>query len=70
MVVRNATFNLLPDDKISGLCKLKAFADNKSNITLNIKDRRHCDQHSLLFPQWFQKDFLKSVESHHCVVKV
>ena len=26
-------FNALPDDKISGLPKLKAFVDDKSNVT-------------------------------------
>ena len=32
------TFNPVPDDKInSALSKLKAFADNKSKVTQNIK---------------------------------
>ena len=31
------TFNLLPDDKTLGLPKLKAFADDKSNVTQNVK---------------------------------
>ena len=30
-------FNPLPDDKISGLPKLQAFADDKLNVTHNIK---------------------------------
>ena len=29
-------FNRLPDDKIFGLPKLKAFADDKSTVTQNI----------------------------------
>ena len=29
--------NPLPDDKISGLPKLKAFADDKLNVTQNVK---------------------------------
>ena len=32
-----ATFNPLPDDKILGLPKLKAFAGNKLNATQNVK---------------------------------
>ena len=30
-------FNLLPDDKLLGLAKLNAFADEKLNDTQNIK---------------------------------
>ena len=30
-------FNPLPDDKILGLPKLKAFADDKLNVTQNVK---------------------------------
>ena len=33
----NIFFNLLPDDKILALSKLKAFADNKFNVIQNIK---------------------------------
>ena len=59
----------LPDDKILGLPKLKAFADNKLNITQNVKVIFHSIenivgkeenagyQHFLLFPQCFQKAF-------------
>ena len=33
----NAGYQHLPDDKILGLPKLEAFADDKSNVTQNIK---------------------------------
>ena len=58
---------LLSDDKILGLPKLKAFADDKSNVTQNIKvvfhrienivgkEENAGNQHFLLFPQCFQK---------------
>ena len=60
----------LPDYKILALSKLKAFADDNSNIYHNVKFFFHCvenivekgenagDQHVLLFPQYFQKGFL------------
>ena len=55
----------LPDDKILGLSKLKAFADDKSNTEVvfhrieNIagKEENAGYQHFLLFPQCFQKAF-------------
>ena len=62
-------FNPLSDDKILGLPKLKAFADDKLNVTQNGKVvfRRIENivgkaenagyQHVLLFPQCFQKAF-------------
>ena len=37
----NILFNPLPDDKILGLPKLKAFADEKLNATKNIKVVSH-----------------------------
>ena len=61
--------NPLPDDKILGLPKLKAFADNKSNVTQNNevvlhrienivgKEENAGYQHFVLFPQCFQKAF-------------
>ena len=62
--------NPFPDDKILGLSKLKAFADDKLNITQTITAVAHCRenivgkeenadyQHFLLFfPQCFQKAF-------------
>ena len=64
--------NSLPDDKILGLSKLKAFADNKSNVTQNIKavfrrienivgkEENVGYRHFLLFPQCFQKAFSSS----------
>ena len=62
-------FNPLPDDKILGLPKLKAFADDKSNVTQRIKVLFHeienilgkeenaGYQHLLIFPQRFPKAF-------------
>ena len=64
--------NPLTDDKILGLPKLKAFADDKSNVTQNIqvvfhrteniveKEENAGYQHFLLFPQCFQKAFSSS----------
>ena len=58
-------FNLLPDDKILGLPKLKAFAEDKLNVTQNIgvvfhrienivgKEENAGNQHFFLFPQYF-----------------
>ena len=55
----------LPDDKILGLPKLKAFADDKLNVTQSVKVAIHRIenivgkeenagyQHFLLFPQCF-----------------
>ena len=65
-------FNPLPEDKILGLPKLKAFADDKSNVTQNIKvvfhrienivgkEENAGYQHFLLFPQCFEKAFSSS----------
>ena len=65
--------NGLTDDKILGLPKLKAFVDEKSNVTQNIevvfhrienivgKEENTGYQHFLLFPQCFQKAFTSSV---------
>ena len=61
--------NPLPDDKILGLPKLKAFTDGKSNVTQNIKvvfhrienivgkEENAGYQHFPLFPHRFQKAF-------------
>ena len=35
--LKNLPFNPLPDDKILGLPKLKAFAEDKLNVTQNVK---------------------------------
>ena len=59
-------FSTLPNDKICLFSKLKAFADNKENVTQNMKlvfHRKHCMgkgendvyQLFLLFLQYFQK---------------
>ena len=74
--------NPLPDDKILDLPKLKALADDKSNVTQTIKGVFHRKenivgkeenagyQHFLLFPQCSQKAFfLQGVKSRHCVGK-
>ena len=63
-----------------GLFKLKAFADEKLNVTLKVvfhrmenivgKEENAGYQHFLLFPQCFQKVFiLQCVKSCHCVVR-
>ena len=64
-----SSLNPLPDDKILGLPKLKAFADEKSNVTQNIKvvfhrienivgkEENAGYQYFLLFPQCFRKAF-------------
>ena len=68
-----SVFNPLPDNKILGLPKLKAFADSKLNATQNVKvvfhrienivgKEENADyQHFLLFAQCFQKAFYSSV---------
>ena len=75
-------FRPLPDDKITGFHKLKAFADNKLNITQKVtvvchrienivgKEENAGYQHFLLFTQCFSKGFLlQCIRSRHCVVK-
>ena len=69
---KNTMLNLLPDDKIWGLPKLEAFADDKWNVTSNMKAAFHRIenivgkeenagyQHFLLFPQCFQNVFSSS----------
>ena len=37
VVTSDFSFNPLPDNKILGLPKLKAFADDKLNVTQNVK---------------------------------
>ena len=71
--------NPLADDRILGLPKLKAFADDKLNITRNLKVVFHrienivgkeenagC-QHFLLFSQCFQKAFSSNVSNYSYV---
>ena len=52
--------NLLANDKISGLPKLKALADDKSNITQNIKIVFHRLPAFSSFPTMFSKGFSSS----------
>ena len=64
-----STLLCLLDDKILGLSKLKAFADDKLNVTQNVKvvfhriknivgkEENAGYQHFLLFPQRLQKAF-------------
>ena len=72
----------LPDDKILGLPKLKAFTDDKLNVTKNVKvvfhriknivgkEENAGYQHFLLFPQCFLKAFSYSASKLViCVVK-
>ena len=66
------SLNPLTDGKILGLPKLKAFADDKSNVTQNIKvvfqrteniaekEENAGYQHFLLFPQCFITAFSSS----------
>ena len=66
------SLNLLQDNKISDWSKLQAFADNKLNVTQNIKvvfhrienivekEENAGYQHFLLFPQCFRKAFSSS----------
>ena len=75
--------NSLPNNKILYCSKLKAFADNKINVTekskfalervVNIvgKGENAGYQHFLLFPLCFQKaSFFGSVKSLDCVVEL
>ena len=67
LVGRYWDFNSLPNDEVLGLSKLKSFADDKSNVTQNLKfvfrrvenivgkGENAGDQHFLLFLQCFQK---------------
>ena len=60
----------LPDNQMLAFPKLKAFADNKLNITQNFKSvlvqlknivgkgENNGYQHFLLFPECFQKSFI------------
>ena len=64
--------NPLPDDKILGLPEMKAFVDDKLNVTQNVKvvfnrienivgkEENAGYQYFLLFPQCFQKAFSSS----------
>ena len=66
-------FNPLPHDKVLGLPKFKAFADDKLNLIHNVKvvfhrienivgkEENAGYQHFLLFAQCFQKAFSSSV---------
>ena len=68
-VLETTCINPLADDKILCLPKLKAFVDDNSNVTQNVKAVFHRIknivereenagyQHFLLFPQCFQKAF-------------
>ena len=62
--IQEGFFNPLPDDKILGLSKFKAVADNKLNVTQNVKvvfhrienvgkEENAGYQHFFLFPQSF-----------------
>ena len=75
------SFNLLPNDKILDLSKLKAFAEDKIKVTEKMKFALEMTenivgkggnadyQHFLLFPQYFQDFIFKVVKSHDCVIK-
>ena len=73
-------FNSLPNDKILDWSKLKAFADNKMNLTEKLswfgKCRKHCGKRRKCqlpaftpFPTKFSKAFsFRVVKSRDCVV--
>ena len=73
--------NFVPNNKILDWSKFKAFAEDKINVMKNLnfvlgrvenivgKGENPGDQHFLLFPQMFSKDFIfKDVKSQDCVV--
>ena len=58
-------FNPLPNDKILDLSKLKAFADDKLNVTKNFN--RVKEAAFFLFLQCFQKAFFfRGIKSRDC----
>ena len=59
-------FNPSLDDKILGLPKLKAFADEKLNVTQNIKVVFHRIENIV---EKEENAGYQCVKSHHCVVK-
>ena len=73
--------NPLPNNKILNVTKLKAFADDKSNVTkmmISLYDREENTMgkeenagyhHFLLFPVFFKTLFFKVIKSLDCVVK-
>ena len=73
-------FNPLPDNKISDWSKLKSLADDKLNVTQNIKVVFHRIEnivgkeenagykHFLLFPRCFQKAFSKNSSASKVVI--
>ena len=74
-------FNSLPNDKILDMIKLKAFADDKLNVTemkISLYDRventvrkgkNAGNQHFLLFPQCLLKPSSLGLLSRDCVLK-
>ena len=70
LVLNFKDFNSIPNDKILDWSKLKAFADNKVNVTKKLKfvlgteqnivgkEEIAGNQHFLLFPQCLQEAFL------------
>ena len=78
----NQILNPLPNDKFLDWSKLKAVADDKSNVAAKLKfvlgrvenivgkGENAGYQHFLLFPQCFQKaSLLGVIKSRDCVVK-
>ena len=74
--------NSLPNDKFLDWLKLKAFADDKINVTEKLKfvlgrlenmvdkgENAGYYQHFPLFPSMFSKGFFKVVKSQVCVTK-
>ena len=73
--------NSLPSDKFLNLSKLKAFGDDKINVTEKLKfvcarvkiivgkGENAGNQHFLVFPLCFLSLFYRVVKSRDCVVK-
>ena len=69
-VLGNGLINPLPNDKILDQSKLKAFADNKINVTEKLKFILERVEHFLFFPTMLSIGFrVKVVKSRDCVVK-
>ena len=75
--VHMVSFNSLPNDKILHKSKLKAFADDKINVTEGLKlvlrkiekiigkRGKACYQHFLLFQNFFKGFFLKVIKKRY-----
>ena len=81
LVTQYRLFNSLPNDKFQDLLKLKAFAEDKTNVAEKLtfvfgrvenivgKGENAGHQHFLLFPQCFQVFFFRVIISRDRMVK-